>query len=112
MSDTTNQFKKIYEEGKEYLKLRIEYGKLTVTEKLIMIISSLALGLICVFLGVVALFFLSLSAVDWMALSIGHGWATLIMCGIYLVIILVLVLLRKPLFVNPIARLISRIILK
>lgn len=112
MSDTTNQFKKIYEEGKEYLKLRIEYGKLTITEKLIMIISSLALGLICVFLGVVALFFLSLSAVDWMALSIGHGWATLIMCGIYLVIILVLVLLRKPLFVNPIARLISRIILK
>lgn len=112
MSDTTTQFKKLFEEGKEYLKLRIEYGKLTVTEKLIMIISSLALGLICVFLGVVALFFLSLSAVDWMALSIGHGWATLIMCGIYLVIILVLVLLRKPLFVNPIARLISRIILK
>lgn len=112
MSDTTTQFKKLFEEGKEYLKLRIEYGKLTVTEKLIMIISSLALGLICVFLGVVALFFLSLSAVDWMALSIGHGWATLIMCGIYLVIILILVLLRKPLFVNPIARLISRIILK
>lgn len=112
MSENTNQFRQLYEEGKEYLKLRFEYGKLTVTEKLVMIISSLALGLICVFLGVVALFFLSLSIVDWMALSIGHGWATLILCGIYLLLILVLVLLRKPLFVNPISRLITRIILK
>ncbi|MDE5685233.1 MAG: phage holin family protein [Paramuribaculum sp.] len=112
MSEQTSQFKQIYEEGKEFARLKLEYGKLTVTEKLTMLISSLAIGLISVFLAVIAIFFLSMSAVDWIAESVGRTWSCLIMCGCYLVLICLLILLRKPLVVNPMARLISRIILK
>lgn len=112
MSEQTNQFKQMFSEGKEYLKLRIEYGKLTLTEKLTLLISSLAIGLICVFLAVIAVFFLSMSAVDWIAEAVGRSWACLIMCGFYVLLIGIIIVARKPLIVNPMSRLISRIILK
>lgn len=112
MSESTSQFKQMFNEGKQYLKLRLEYGKLTLTEKLTLLISSLALGLICVFLAVIAIFFLSMSAVDWIAIWLGRAWACLIMCGCYLLLIGALILARKPLIINPMSRLISRIILK
>lgn len=112
MSEQSNQFKQVIDEGKQYVKLQIEYGKLTLTEKMTMLISSLAIGLICVFLAVIAIFFLSMSAVDLMATELGSTWSCLIMCGFYLLLIVLLIVLRKPLIVNPLARLISRIILK
>lgn len=112
MSEQPNQFKQIYDEGREYVKLRLEYGKLTLTEKLTLLLSSLAIGLIAVFLGVIAIFFLSMSAVDLMSVVISRTWACLIMCGCYLLLIGLLILLRKPLIVNPMSKLISRIILK
>lgn len=112
MSEQTNQFKEIINEGKEYLKLQLEYGKLTATEKLTLLLSNLAIGLICVFLGVIALFFLSMSVVDLIAASLGGAWSCLIMCGFYFLIIVLFYVLRKPLVINPMARMISRIILK
>lgn len=115
MSEQTNQFKQFYNEGKDFLKLRLEYGKLTLAEKLTLLLSSLALGLICVFLGVIAIFFLSMSAYDLIANALGdmgRVWAALIMCGCYLLLILILFVARKPLLINPMARLITRIILK
>lgn len=112
MSEQKSQFKQIFDEGKEYLKLRLEYGKLTLTEKLTILLSSLALGLVCVFLGVIAIFFLSMSVVDWIAAYVGSTWAPLIMCAFYLLLIGALIALRKPLIINPMARLLSRIILK
>lgn len=112
MSQQPNTFKDIFNEGKEYMKLQLEYGKLTATEKLTLLLSNLAIGLICVFLAVIALFFLSMSIVDLIAESLGGAWSCLIMCGFYTLVILVLYLLRKPLVINPMARMISRIILK
>ncbi len=112
MSEEKSQFKQFIDEGKDYIKFRLEYGKLTLTEKLVMLLSSLAVGLICVFLGVLVIFFLSVSAMDWIALYLGHAWAALIICGAYILLIILLIALRKPLVVNPMSRLISRIILK
>lgn len=112
MSEQTNRFKEIYDEGKDYLKLQLEYGKLTIIEKLTILLSSLAIGLIALFLGVIAIFFLSMSVIDVMASSIGHIWSCLIMCACYILLIAIIVMLRKPLIINPMARLISRIILK
>lgn len=112
MSEITNDIRQFIAEIKEYAQLRLEYGKLTLTEKITLLVSALALGLICVFLAVIAVFFLSMSAVDWIALSLGRAWAALIMCGAYLLLIGLLILLRKPLIVNPMSKLISRIILK
>ena len=112
MSEEKSQFKQFIDEGKDYIKFRLEYGKLTLTEKLVMLLSSLAVGLICVFLGVLVIFFLSVSAMDWIALYLGHAWAALIICGAYILLIILLIALRKPLVVNPMSRLISRIILQ
>jgi len=112
MSEQSNAFKAIFNEGKEYLKLQLEYGKLTATEKLTLLLSNLAIGLICVFLAIIALFFLSMSVVDLIAESLGGAWSYLIMFGFYALVILLLYLLRKPLIINPMARMISRIILK
>lgn len=112
MSEEKSQFKQLIDESKDYIKFRLEYGKLTLTEKLVMLLSSLAIGLICVFLGVLIILFLSISAMDWIAESLGHAWATLIICGAYVLMIILLVALRKPLIINPMSRMISRIILK
>ncbi len=112
MSEQTNQFKEFISEGKEYLKLRLEYGKLTVTEKLSILLSNLAVGMIGVLLAVIAFFFLSMAAIDWMAGYLGATWSCLIMAGLYLLLIVSLIVFRKPLILNPMARMISRIILK
>jgi len=112
MSENKSQFRQIIDEGKEYVKYRLEYGKLTLTEKLVMLLSSLALGLICVFLGVLGIFFLSISALDWIASFVGHSWAAMIICGAYVLLTVLVIVLRKQLIINPMSRLISRIILK
>ena len=51
----TDQIRNIYDNGRQWLKLEIEYAKLTATEKISILLSTLILGAICILLGMVIL---------------------------------------------------------
>lgn len=94
-----------------YLKLLIEDTRLNIAEKLTRLMSAIALAAILLFLAVVTLVFLSLGASMALSDIMDPLWAFIIVAGFYLVLCTVIVLARKTLLINPIARFISRLIL-
>lgn len=99
----------LWMKAKELLTLKYEYARLTFAEKLIMILAMVALGFVALLVFMMAVFFLSLALANWMAGAIGMGWSALIVAGIYLVLLVLMVLLRKQIFINPVSRFITRL---
>ena len=96
---------------KELALLKFEYAKLTTAERLSILLSAMAIALICMIGVAMFLFFISLSLVEVLALSLGMAWSSFIVSMIYVVIMALVILLRKPLIINPIARFISKVML-
>lgn len=96
---------------KEVLTLKYEYARLTLAEKLTMLLTMLVVGFATLLLLMITLFFMSVALAEWMALSIGMGWSCLIVAGIYLVLVGVLVMFRKQLVADPLSRFITKLML-
>lgn len=107
----TDQIKTIYDSGKRWLELEIQYAKLTATEKLTVLMSTLILGAVCLLLGMVLLILFSFSLVDLFKTFLSPPLAYLCVGGIIILLMLLIVLLRRPLLENPISCLLSKIIL-
>lgn len=112
MSDEKNNtYLRLWETFKRFLTLKTEDLKLTVAEKATVVISTLVVCLVITLLGTAMFLFLTFALAHWIAMSLGLAWAYLIIGGFYAVVIALLVLLRKPLIVDPVARFVTRVIL-
>lgn len=102
----------LFIEFKKYLELQKEYTKLEITEKLSILLSTLILALLVVILGVVVLFHLSFTLVYVLAPLVGGLIASyaLIAC-FHVLLIILLVLLRKRLIINPTVKFIAGLFL-
>ena len=100
----------LFIEFKKYLELQKEYTKLEVTEKLSKLLSTLLLVLLVVILGVVVLFHLSFTLVYILAPLVGGLMMSfaLITC-FHILLIVLLVLFRKKLIIDPTVKLIAEI---
>lgn len=107
----TDQLKNIYENGISWIKLEVEYAKLTAAEKITVLISTLILGAICALLGMVVLILLSFSLVDLFKEFMSPALSCLTVSAILVFLILLIFIFRAPLLENPISRLISKLIL-
>lgn len=107
----TDQIRNIYDNGRQWLKLEIEYAKLTATEKISILLSTLILGAICILLGMVILILFSFSLVDLFKTFLSPVLAYLSVGGILILLMALIVILRRPLLENPVSRLISKLIL-
>lgn len=112
MPEIRDQIASIWIEVKETLKLNIDYAKLTATEKLTVLLSMTGLALVCFAVVSIIIFLISLGLTLLMAESTGIFGACMIMAGIYAVILVVAILLRRQLIIDPIARFISHLFLK
>ena len=112
MSETTKQVSSIWSEIKETITLNIEYAKLTATEKVTVLFSMAALALVCLILFSFVIFLISLGLMLLLAKSTGLFGACMIMAGIYAVFVVVAIVLRRQLIIDPVARFISRLILR
>ena len=112
MSDTSKQIKSIWTEIKETLALHLEYAKLTSTEKLTVLLSMTALALVCLVLSAFVIFLLSTGLMVLLARSTGLFGACMIMAGIYAVLVVLVIVLRRQLIIDPVARFVSHLILK
>lgn len=107
----TNQIKSIYQNGIKWIQLEIQYAKLTATEKLTVLMTTLILGAICLLLGMVILILFSLALVNVFSSFMDTSLAYVCVGAILVLFIVAIILLRRPILENPIARLISKLIL-
>lgn len=112
MPEIRDQIASIWTEIKETLKLNVDYAKLTATEKLTVLLSTIGLALVCFAMASIIIFLISLGLMLLLAKSTGLFGACMIMAGIYAVILVAAILLRRQLIVDPIARFISHLFLK
>lgn len=99
----------IVDQSKTWLKLELEYAKLTVAEKMTLLMSSLILGFVFLLLGIVVLIMLAFSLSEAFKLLMNPALAYLSTAGAICVLVGILFLLRKPLLLNPLARLITKV---
>ncbi|MDE6393807.1 MAG: hypothetical protein K2K77_00565 [Duncaniella sp.] len=112
MPELNEQISSIWVEIKETLKLNLDYAKLTATEKVTVLMSTMAIALVCFAISTIIIFLISLGLMLLLAKSTGLIGACMIMAGIYAVILVAVILLRKQLLFDPVARFISHLFLK
>lgn len=112
MPEIRDQISSIWIEVKETLRLNFDYAKLTATEKITILLSTAGLALVCFTLASIIILLISLGLMLLLAKSTGLIGACMIMAGIYAVILIAAILLRRQLIIDPIARFISRLFLK
>lgn len=103
--------KNIIDNTKKWVTLEMEYAKLTVAEKATVLLTTLIIGAVCLLLGMVIVILFSFSLVDVFKSFMSPAFACLSVGGILTLLIVIILLLRRPLLENPIARLVSRLIL-
>ena len=100
-----NKYEELWAELKKYLTLQIDYAKLTTVEKLVVLLSAIAMVAVMLILGACVLFYLSFAVVFMLSDAIGSTWgAYLIVSGIFLVLMLVVYALRQKLILDPVSR--------
>lgn len=100
----------IVEQSKTWAKLELEYAKLTVAEKATVLMTSLILIFVCLLLGMVVLILLALSLSELFMLLMSPALAYLSVAGIICLLLVLLFVCRKPLLLNPLARMFTKVI--
>ncbi|MCH5213785.1 MAG: phage holin family protein [Muribaculaceae bacterium] len=106
-----DEMKSVVSEVKNWLTVEVEYLKLTAAEKLSVLVSSLILVIVLFIVGMVVLIVFAFALVDLFNLFMPHSLACVTVGGILLLLIALLYLLRNPLVVNPITKLITKLFL-
>ncbi len=101
----------LVESIKDYIGLQKEHLKFDVTEKVVRMASLLTIGVIVITLSAVTLFYVSMAAIHWLSPIIGMAEAYMAASAVHLLLILIFYWLRKPLVINPLARLITKILI-
>jgi len=95
---------------KRLMSLYIENVKLTAAEKLTVVMSAGVLLIVSIVLGIFALAFLSGACIELLAMVL-PAWASYaILGGLFILVGLIVLLCRKAIVVNPIARFVSKLV--
>ncbi|MDE7410925.1 MAG: phage holin family protein [Paramuribaculum sp.] len=111
MSENQSGYTRLFAIGKEYVRLKFEYYRLLLVEKLSVLASALVIFLVIGLLCVGCLCFLSVALCELLGSWVGSTWASTIVAGLYAIVAVVVWCLRQQLIVNPITKFISRNIL-
>jgi len=91
--------------------LYIQSGKLTLTKVMTGILTAVVIAFICLLFVIISLALLSYGAIEALSLHMSSIWAYLIVGGFYLILIVLMIVFRRTIIINPIARSLSKIIL-
>lgn len=92
--------------------LYFEKGRLKVTEKITILLATIAFSAVIMALGLVCLVFVSIGIGHLLATTIAPHLAYLIIAGFYLIFFGLAIVFRRRLFVDPIARFMSRLLVE
>ncbi|MDE6264757.1 MAG: phage holin family protein [Paramuribaculum sp.] len=111
MTDSSNQYSHIRKQFSEYARLYIRFARLTLAEKVTVFLTAGSIAVAAFIFAVIFIFFMSIAAANWLAPYIGLGWGYACISFMYLILIALLFIFRKPFIMNPIARFISKLFL-
>lgn len=108
MKNIIDEIRSFFEQSKTWVQLEVEYAKLTIIEKMTVLISMLIIGFVCLLLGFVVLILLAFCVAELFKDVISPALAYLCTAGAICLLLLLVWLFRKPLLLNPISRMISK----
>ena len=107
----TDDLKEMLTQSINWAKLEVEYLKLTAAEKVIILLSMMVIGAVVLLLLLPAmlmfLFALAQVFIGFMPVAVAY----VVVGGIVLLLLGLLVLFRKQLVINPVAKFISKVLL-
>ena len=112
MADSPNSFTSLWAEARAYFENNIEYARLTAAEKLAVLLTSMAVAAVLGVLGCLIFFFLSMAVIYWLATVMPTALAYALMGALYVVAFILIFVFRKQWLINPIARFVSKVILR
>jgi hypothetical protein len=110
LSDNVSE---ISENVRAYIRLRIDLLKLTLTEKMSLIISALLISIILFLVFLFVSMFMSMAFIFWFRDHAGPLYVgAMIVAGFYLLVGAIVFLLRNRIFIDPLVSQISKILLE
>lgn len=110
MIDERN-YQQLLDDSRKYLVDQCDLLKLDFASKLAKIVGIVIMGLVLALMSIVTLLFLSLALAEWLTNYLPHAAAYCIVGGIYLLLMVMAILLRKPLFIRPLIGTVAGILL-
>ena len=111
MTDNPNQYRTLWEQLRRLFNLEVENARFLVTEKLVVLLSSITFYAILAVIITCVTIFLTIGAGNLMLERVEPHWAYMIVAAFYLMLMLILIIFRRQLIINPIARFLSSVIL-
>lgn len=111
MPEKESQYRILYRELKDYVNLNIDSLKLNAAEKTVRLLSTLALVAVVFIMAVLAFLFLTVALADLLALAVGTIWAYTIMAAFYILLVVLAIIFKRQLIIDPVARFITRLFL-
>ncbi|MDE6484220.1 MAG: hypothetical protein K2L14_02360 [Duncaniella sp.] len=112
MAESENQFRTLWAEAKNYFTLNVDYAKFTLAEKLTVFLTAASVCAVAFVLLAIMMFFVSMALVRWIAEATGMVGAYFIMTGFYVILLALVIILRKPLIINPISKFVTKLFFK
>lgn len=102
----------LIESLKRMATLQLDYARLTMAEKMSILLSTIAFYSLVVIFGTIVLIFLSVGVGHLLASTVARVAAYLYVAAFYLVLFILLFVFRKKIFVDPITKFISKLFVK
>lgn len=96
---------------KKLISLNVDNAKLTMAEKLTIFSTAAAFYFVAMLLGVIVVFFVSMAVCDVLSQVMEIHFVYLIMAAFYVVLFIVVCAMKNILFLNPISRFVSKLLL-
>ena len=105
-------YKQLFDSIKEHAKLEIEYSKLTLAEKMSILLSRAMIVAILLIFGAGVMLLLLWAFAKWMIALTGSLWLGVLIAALLVVLLALLVYgYRKQLIINPVTRFVTRLLL-
>lgn len=106
------KYKQIIDSLKQSAKVELEYSKLTLSEKLSLLLSRGIIVLVMIIFAACALFLLEWGLTHWLIQLTDSLWiGVLVSLAVLMVILVVLFGYRKQLVINPVTRFVTKLLL-
>lgn len=107
-----DNLQQLFVEVKRYLQLQKEYTQLEIVEKMTILISTLAMAAILIVLAIIGLFYLMLALAYVLEPHVGGLAGSFgLIAGVVVLLMVIAYVLRKQLFVNPMAKFLANLFL-
>lgn len=112
LNELFNNILRLKDDFMNYVKVETDYVKLTIAEKVVKIATIIVLGALCVVTMWFIALLMSFALAQFLSLFLPAWAAYLCTAGAFLLFLLFVYLLRRPLIMNPLSKAITQALFK